>query len=1612
MRSTSRLCGRVVFSLLANALFIALLPLQPFNHLTSIVSAATQSNDAVFPTGVTMSDAIISEFMAANNSTLYDQDGDSSDWIEVRNLSASPLDLDGWFLTDDQSNLTKWQFPTTIVPANGYVVVFASSKNQDTPGFELHTNFKLQSGGEYLALVHPDGTTIANEFAPAYPEQYTNVSFGIDNTNSQVYFSPATPGGVNGTGSQIYKLALPAADVGRGFYDSAQTVTLSASPGATIRYTTNGNTPSSSHGTIYNSPLTINSTTTLRFIAYTNSHTSPVATHTYIFVNDVMNQSTMNQSVVNQYQSQMDDALLALPSISLASPHFPLAGDYWNQDVPIVQTSVELIYPDAQENITKGFQVNSGIRKYGNVSINYDKHSMRLFFDSEYGAPDLKWPLFADWGQGTYTPAEKFDTIDLRSGGHGDQFYNSINTMGARERATYIGRRWVADTRLDMGSLVPHGFYVHMYINGTYWGQFHVNEKMDGDFAAAYGTGDDADYEAVKSTNRQNGNTYSLVDGTGATWQGIIDNANNYGYVKDRLNLSDYLDQWLVRGFLRYENEYRAAGPSDAATEGGYLIDSVDPDGVFNPVIYYNLWGTLPNEDLTGWGGLHGIFDSLWDSGNADFRVLVADRIANAFFSHGEFSGALTTAGAQGRFDEWRGVIGQSILAETARWINDPNLPNTWLNYMNSRSTFVGQRSPTVLQQLRNRGYFPVEPLTFTPDGGWVSNSGNIQVTINDPNSNSLVFYTTDGSDPRQPGGAVAPTASQYTGPINLTQATVLSARPLKNGTWGPMTVNTFHVNPQASIDNLRITEIHYNPDGSDETEFIEFKNISNAAIDLTDVMLKQGVSFTFGLMSVPAGGHFVVVENIAAFSDRYQNPASAYYQPNLLVAGQWNGALNNGGEVIAVHDEAGVAIFTVDYNDGGAWPGRADGNGSSLEIENINDMPNTQPELDTFLANSGSWQPSSEFHGSPGRDGLGPDNRIVINEVLANSEPPVVDTIEFYNTISTTIDLSNWFVSDTSKENTGGFKKYRFPQGTTLAIDSYLVIDETDFNDINNPNSLVQFALNASQGDDVYLLEADSAGNLLRFVDRVEFPASATNESFGRWPNGIGDIQPLVQTTWGANNESNNNAIRVGPVVISEIHYNPGGIDPDENLEFIEITNAGTVTETLENWRMRGEVDFDFSAGVGLAPQERLVLVSFDPANATQAAIFRSVYNLDEDVPLYGPWTNNDVVGVKLDNGGATLRLQRADALVTPQDGSPAYTPMLIEDTVAYDDDPPWPVEADGTGASLMRINLLADGNDASNWEAGSPPLLTCTDVQPITDLGIGRVGFDTIRLFWTALNDGVQVEVWRSPYPYFMAGDPDSELLSTLPSNRNSEDDNSPALQDITTNHFYRLRTVNQCGDGASSNTVGEFEYALTETGSSDFNWVGLPLIVDGINASSDLVTHITNNTSQNGVGVNPNVEAVEQWNPASQSYDSYLPALPFLGDISIIVGRVYRVTSDLPGDPTQTAIWTLLGEVPDVSVFTQQLYATGSTNYNWVMLPLNAHDLSMSSMLLDDVQASSVPTVTTAGLDRWNAAAQSMDSYIPDFFLPDIPTQTGHAYRVSLDDGVAPGMVAEWE
>jgi len=137
----------------------------------------------------------INEFMAKNAETILDENGNAGDWIELYNPDSQDRNIGGWFLTDSDNNLSKWQFPVgSLIEANSFLLIWADG---DPEAGELHANFKLGGGGEQVLLVGPDGTTISDSLS--YGEQEDDISYGrlLDAGAEWMFFEEPTPGATN-----------------------------------------------------------------------------------------------------------------------------------------------------------------------------------------------------------------------------------------------------------------------------------------------------------------------------------------------------------------------------------------------------------------------------------------------------------------------------------------------------------------------------------------------------------------------------------------------------------------------------------------------------------------------------------------------------------------------------------------------------------------------------------------------------------------------------------------------------------------------------------------------------------------------------------------------------------------------------------------------------------------------------------------------------------------------------------------------------------------------------------------------------------------------------------------------------------------------------------------------------------------------------------------------------------------------------------------------------------------------------------------------------------------------------------------------------------------------
>lgn len=902
----------------------------------------------------------LNEFLASNDSDFADEDGNFSDWIEIYNPNAFAIDLDGYYLTDDPAEPNRWSFPAGVsLEGNSYLIVFASGRSRGLP--ELHTNFKISASGGYLALIDPDGSTVINEFN--HPSQRTDISYGPAG-----YFSPPTPGEANGAATSGF-VADTNFDIDRGFYDATFTVNVTTdTPGATVVYTTDGTDPTLSNGTasIDLASVPITGTTVLRAAAFKSGLTATnIDTQTYLFTSDIIQQANMDPDVVNDpaYSGEIESALKSIRTLSLVTDPDNLFDDSigilentggrgrsWERPV-----SLEFIDPD---DPTESMQTNAGLRMHGNGSRGSAKNSLRLLFRADYGPKKLNYPLF-----GHDFVAQKFNTVVLRA-----QNANSWTSGRAldRQSTTFLQDSFAKDTQGAMGHPHSGSTFVHLFLNGTYWGLYNPTERPDGSFGEDHFGGDDTDYDAVSRRF-----SVEVQSGTKTHWDEMISFSNNlldteteYETLKQQyMDVDNLIDYMLMHQFMQTRD-----GPDDFGHNNMRLVRRNNPAGLWQAYAWdmeYSMIDTTgtrdysypfpiysssrnSNNDITD--SIASIYIRLKDN-NPEFQLRYADRAYKHLFN----GGALTPQNASARFEVRAMEIESAIIGESARWGDHRRAaPYTrdgeWTTERNRiNNEFFPARPGHVVSQLRIHGLFPsIDPPVFSQHGGEVAPGFDLGLSA----GAGTIYYTLDGSDPREAwtGNALG---AVYSTPVDLTQSITVRARALDGGEWSALAKASFIVGTPADVTNLIVSELNYHPPvGEEGREFIELFNFSDETIDLGGASFSEGIDFTFPQnTTLVAGGRILVVSDPAAFT-----PAE---QVGIAGAFENETGLANGGERIALVDYQGNTIFDFSYRDDSGWSGFPDGEGPSLTLIN----PAGHPDL----SDPASWRSSSFPGGSPG---------------------------------------------------------------------------------------------------------------------------------------------------------------------------------------------------------------------------------------------------------------------------------------------------------------------------------------------------------------------------------------------------------------------------------------------------------------------------------------------------------------------------------------------------------------------------------------------------------------------------------------------------------------------
>ena len=497
-------------------------------------------------------------------------------------------------------------------------------------------------------------------------------------------------------------MAQPRFSQPHGLYDGGSlTVSITGEEGAEIRYTTDGSEPTA-ESRLYTVPLLLSKTTILRAAEVREGVvSSPVATASYIFISSVLKQPNNPEGYPTEWgdytqiwgtapadyemdpemtgdetlSQKISDGLKQLPILSIVSDkdnffsheNDPDRGGIYIFTGPPVgddtghgwtrPASVELFGGPQQHDLSTdcGVRLHGG---HGRLAEKNPKHSFRLVFKEKYGPKSLKYPLF-----GEDEPA-KFDQLVLRCHfGNAWQHWMENN----RQKAQYTRDVWARRMQRKLGRTSVNALYVHLFLNGMYWGLYNIAERVDGQFGKDHLGGDKSDIDVIK-IEEDGGNHLEASEGDMEAWNLMTETAAKaaddayYQQLDTLLDIDNFIDYMLI-------NQY--AGNTDWDHHNWYAIRRHNTDSGVSEGFRFLCWDSeiiLENErenvlsKNNGYQSPTGIFQQLLRNDDFARRYL---RRAKELLSD---DGLLGQGSVVEVWDSLYHTISTALYDEAARW--------------------------------------------------------------------------------------------------------------------------------------------------------------------------------------------------------------------------------------------------------------------------------------------------------------------------------------------------------------------------------------------------------------------------------------------------------------------------------------------------------------------------------------------------------------------------------------------------------------------------------------------------------------------------------------------------------------------------------------------------------------------------------------------------------------------------------------------------------------------------------------------------------------------------------------------------------------------------------
>ncbi|NMD37524.1 MAG: hypothetical protein GYA87_02440 [Christensenellaceae bacterium] len=499
------------------------------------------------PTGV-----YIMEVVASNDMTQIGAGLTTSDFVELYNTTAKPVNLTGCGLSDNINRPRRWTFPSgTVIEPNSYLIVCLDGNPSLTTQTEYHANFRLlRAGGETICFSDPTGRILDRIPLPHIP---TNYAYGrMIGTNGYYYFKAASPGRPN-TDAFIGFAKDPSFSIPGGQYKGTVQVTINVPENTNVYYTLDGSLPTMQSTPYRGEVFEINAVTAIRARAFGANGLEPsnIVTQTYLM--SLYHTFPIVAITVDPDELYNPETGMFTPGENIdKSGGIPFKNAVYREFGKNERPGHIEMY-DVDGTMILDQDMEFGLQ--GQYSLDMPQKTMKVRAKSRYGTKYFYAPLFED------RPFTEYKTFVLRNSGNDAVWTRLMDSFQSR-----------LVEHLDTNVINQAWRPVIVYINGRYWGHYNMRERADRFMVAQHEglTLREASNMDIIEANRK------VYYGNGAEFNELKEVAKNLypgknpddlKYLTDRIDVINYFD------FLSIQMFY---GNSDPGNQRCYKIKEED----------------------------------------------------------------------------------------------------------------------------------------------------------------------------------------------------------------------------------------------------------------------------------------------------------------------------------------------------------------------------------------------------------------------------------------------------------------------------------------------------------------------------------------------------------------------------------------------------------------------------------------------------------------------------------------------------------------------------------------------------------------------------------------------------------------------------------------------------------------------------------------------------------------------------------------------------------------------------------------------------------------------------------------------------------------------------